>query len=353
MIMRSYNLIIIPSAALCAFTFTTSPTISIHRESLSQPTAAFEDESHAAVRRDATNRASTSQLSLVTSYAPSYSCGWMDRDVNSGLYCKEDAQCLFHRSDSTWPAMRGCCPFGYENGCEFETTCYDSSRISATPSLLSPSDPFAVYCIETGFPSCFPLVYPQLGFTDYACGDTPAKRTVYTDITITPTATSSLEYITMISISYVPDGILQDLSSGDRRTSSPSPSPSPSSAPVSTSGSTSTAVRSSAGSTTPVGAIVGGVVGGVIGVGIIFAGCFMFWLSMKKSKKETTKDQLNSQSPPVLQQIQNSIISEAGGKQILNSGRAELYVPEMHDVRQKPVEMDSHDSKGAVELPSN
>ncbi|KAH8692965.1 hypothetical protein BGW36DRAFT_385604 [Talaromyces proteolyticus] len=354
-------IILLPPLATALCAPTASVTISIHGKLLPQPTSVFDDESHAALRRDATNSASTTQVSLVTSYAPPSVCGWSDGDATSGaLYCSYGAQCLFHASDSAWPAMRGCCPLGYDGGCEFETTCYDSSRLSATPSLLSTTDPFGVYCPDTIAPSCIPIVFPQLGYTDYGCGTVFTTLTIYTDLTITPTASSSSAYITMASMSSVPDSLLQELANYDHRTSSssslsspPPPSPSPST-PVSISKPTFSAVPSSAGSSTPVGAIVGGVVGGVVGIGALCAASFIFWLSKKKqkSKMESTEGQLNPRYSTVPQSFQTSIISEVDGAQVPNTGRAELYVPEIYSIRQEPVEMDAHGPKGVVELPS-
>ncbi|KAH8691633.1 hypothetical protein BGW36DRAFT_363959 [Talaromyces proteolyticus] len=331
-----------------------------------QPTASFDDnEFHAAVRRDTTGSftAIPTSGSLSTSYAPASLCGWVGQDPTNNVFCADDEKCVFHAPNSAWPGMGGCCPNNDDSNCGFESTCYDSFELASTPALLATNNPFAIYCTESASRNCVTWYYIQLGITDYGCGTAYEFETVYTDATLT---TDHDTYVTMVSVSYVPDALLQQFANGGS-TMSTEPGK------ITTSGKASTATSlptvpatsapaaatsvTSSSSSTPVGAIVGGVVGGVVGLGAIAGACFVAWLWMKR-KKENNPIEMSSrnstqpggyQSVPQYQLPQSwdnatSTFSEAGAKEV-RKGPTELPDGPI-------IEIDSNNRNVVTELPT-
>ncbi|CRG86980.1 hypothetical protein PISL3812_03993 [Talaromyces islandicus] len=320
-----------------------------------QPTASFDDnEFHAAVRRQASDSPSV-PISLSTSFGPASLCGWIDGEAGNDVYCNNDEKCVFHAPNTAFGGMGGCCPNNDDIQCGFESICYDAAAISATPAILSSSDPFAMYCTDTSSAYCVTWFYTQLGISDYGCGTESSFDTVFTDASYTPTVTGADPIVMKVSVSYVPDDLLStyaDLLSTASTVSSDLGKATTSVVPSSTTTTTGPASTSAAntlppttsgappsGSSTPVGAIVGGAVGGVVGLGAIAGACFMFWLWMRK-KRESSSVEMSTQStnapgggyqsvPQYQHQSQgwdNSTVSEAGGSEI-KKGPAEFYTP--------------------------
>lgn len=270
--------------------------------------------------------------------------------------------------------MGGCCPNNNDNQCGFESICYDSAAISATPAIMSSIDPFAIYCTDSSVAYCVTWYYTQLGISDYGCGTESAFETVLTDATFTPTTTGADPFVMMVSISYVPDDLLSTYAnivstvSSDLGKVTTSVAPSSTTGPASTSAANTppptTSAASSSGSSKPVGAIVGGVVGGVVGLGAIAGACFMFWIWTKK-KKESSSLEMRTQNtsapggyqsvPQYQQQSQrwdNSTVSEAGSSEI-KIGPAEVYAPPPNAAYYAPVEIDSRNPDPVIELPAS
>lgn len=192
--------------------------------------------------------------------------------------------------------MVGCCNNAFSEQCLFETTCYDNAKLSATPSLASVSDPFAIFCTKATAGTCIQWTYPELSITDYGCSNVHTTQTLW--LTAHPYSnnvpnTKSLSYVGGIAtVVAVVGSLVDDQFISDYVASASSGSVT---RPTTTFSSTSTSSSSSHTTTTSpvpppppphpnVGAIVGGVVGGVVGLAGIGAAIFMFLL-MKKKKQ--------------------------------------------------------------------
>lgn len=310
------------------------------------------------------------------------------------IYCRSNAQCVFHTSDSNFPGLVGCCENDDPQYCAFETTCYERDEILSTSGLTDyPTYMFAVYCTDPSSALCRTWTYPELSITDYGCHDSRVVQSVY--LTATPIDSSDDTYfnsyptIAAVSASVVDDDFMRVYISGSAAASSDKPDKATSSAVSSShqAGATSTSLSTSSsddsapskGSSTNVGAIAGGVVGGVLGVAGIAAACIMFYLLKKKKKSEYTAAATDvppqspgvggsALSPPPMQQARESVLSSSSPSEVDGNTyqkfaevdgfgtpqkfptQAEAPVPGY-----KPYEMDGHYAADPTiaELPSN
>jgi len=199
--------------------------------------------------------------------------------------------------------MVGCCQ-GLD--CAFETFCYDSSKVSATPSLTSAFDAFGMYCTDSSAPACISYTYPDLGVQEFGCGATSDISSLY--LTASPfTVTGSTEFMTDVRTWTVSDEFLDTYtsswSSRYGSTTAPKETGLSSGSATATSGGTLTgsftghtattsASSSSSSSSSNTGAIVGGVIGGVGGAALIAGALGFFWLRRRKQqqKRNATAD---------------------------------------------------------------
>lgn len=196
--------------------------------------------------------------------------------------------------------MVGCCDNAYSQQCLFETTCYDSAQIAATPTLTeSPANEFAIFCTKPTAASCIQWTYPELSITDYGCSNIHTTQTLY--LTAHPYSNNvpiskSLSYYngipTVASVigSVVDDNFISGYFNQAAATGSANRNVPTSSGAASSGAASGSATGSSAASSTThhsnTAAIAGGVVGGVVGLAGIGAAIFMFMLMQKKKKNQ-------------------------------------------------------------------
>ena len=113
--------------------------------------------------------------------------------------CSSDYSCVYHMSNTAFPGLVGCCS---DNDCGFTSTCYNSAKISATPSITSGNTAFALFCTESTAAECATFTWGGEDFTDYHCYSTPFIYAVFTTATVgTPTngsVTMATQYVTKI-----------------------------------------------------------------------------------------------------------------------------------------------------------
>ncbi|KAJ5132541.1 hypothetical protein N7448_006699 [Penicillium atrosanguineum] len=239
---------------------------------------------------------------VLTSSASAHVCGYIDGAVNSGsVECMTGGQCVIHTSGSRYPNMMGCCYDSDPSNCRFETACYDSSKLKATPSLTSSLNVnFDVLCVRELSSACVTWTYPELDMTDYGCGPTATLQTIYLTASRSQSqyrTISGYYYYTTIMTAEpiaVNDAFIRNYDNVNRsaflvtETGAPRASTSGLSG---TSLATSTSSHSSGSGSgghsksSNTGAIVGGVVGGVVGlVAIICAIWACIWYARKKKQ---------------------------------------------------------------------
>lgn len=191
--------------------------------------------------------------------------------------------------------MAGCCS---GSSCAFETTCYDYSQISLTPSLTETYDAFGIYCADAAQPACVTWTYPGVaggGVTDYGCDTSAYIMNLYTTGTY-PYVTGSTEVISKIFVTTANDETLSSYSS-EYATASKSnqalassgmhrASSTPVTVATSTASHTGSGSSSSSSSSPSTGAIAGGVVGGVAGGAAIGAAAIFFFLQRRKRQRK-------------------------------------------------------------------
>lgn len=244
--------------------------------------------------------------------------------------------------------MVGCCPGSSTSLCSFHSTCYDSAKISATPSLRSlSSDLFVQLCTASAEAYCFTWIWPELSLTDYRCShdSTSATATLRTAGSLTDATVSEMMSIESVSISWIGDGPLHAIASQMQDENEPPTSIFTSATESSTSAaSTDTSQESTSEISSPVGAIAGGVVGGVVGLlGIIAA--FIMYRRLRKAKSNKSKpkdesgliDEAQGPGSKELDTMYPSQPVEAGGETIL---------PEHElDSSQTRIELDSRERR--------
>lgn len=216
--------------------------------------------------------------------------------------------------------MVGCCDGGKPEDCAWETVCYNSKQVSATPSVLNyPTNIFALYCTESDYPDCRTWVYPQLDITDYGCDYTKTTQTLaliaVVDTWDTNSASGSIHSATqagtatttdleaiyptvaairpqVVDASWIDIYVSGTAATSEKVDKATSVQISGSSSASETATSESDLSSSNSGSksggsskSTNTGAIIGGVVGGVVGAAGIAAAGFMFFLLKKKRKQ--------------------------------------------------------------------
>lgn len=199
--------------------------------------------------------------------------------------------------------MVGCCNNAYSEECLFETTCYDSEQLAATPTLTDSAGVFAIFCTKSTAASCVEWTYPELSITDFGCSSIHTTQTLY--LTAHPYSNNipdskSLSYISGIpTVASVYGSVVNDNFISDYINSAVGPATGsvnrnvPTSTGASSgaaSGATGSSAASGSGSTahhsSNTAAIAGGVVGGVVGLAGIGAAIFMFFLMRKKKQNQ-------------------------------------------------------------------
>lgn len=254
-------------------------------------------------------------------------------------------------SNTAFPGLVGCCS---DNDCGFTSTCYNSAKVSATPSITSGNTAFALFCTESTAAECATFTWGGEDLTDYHCYSTPFILAVYTTATFgTPvngSVTMATQYVTKIG-----DDMLNTYASSFE---------------VSTSAqATTTTAHTHAGnsgkshSSRSSGTIAGAVVGAVAGCAFIGA-VILFLRKKKKTRQQDQSDELGQisyQSVPEDQSSQKDrkLLAEVEG----NDPCQKIAEVEANDPCQKVAEVpgeSSHnvpheiDSKTFIaELPGN
>ncbi|KAJ5679858.1 hypothetical protein N7462_008102 [Penicillium macrosclerotiorum] len=219
-------------------------------------------------------------------------CGWVNADTGTKIICQDSSSCVFHTTATganPFPGMVGCC---LDGDCSFETVCYDSSKISATPSLTGLDDPFAILCTQSDYPSCVTYSYSDLGIVDYQCAYTSDYTTMYAWATANG-VTGATEIYTTVAMSTINDAGLSSYSSSYDSKYGTTTKPSATHFAYSgnaTQSPTATATNdgSSSSSSTSTGAIAGGVVGGVAGAACIAGAAAFFLIRRRRYQRKQT-----------------------------------------------------------------
>ncbi|KAK0645243.1 hypothetical protein DIS24_g8084 [Lasiodiplodia hormozganensis] len=224
-------------------------------------------------------------------------CGFINTDADSALYCGGAYSCVFFSSTAGTPGMAGCCAESYAT-CNWYSTCYDSTQLStACTDSACRSDAMALRCTETASPRCARWTWPALGVADFACtyadddGDaTPtAGPNNWTTIAVTAVDTFFSEPTSWsVNVTWAPASALSapraDVNSTTESSSSSTSGTEASS--TSDSATTSTSTAGTGGSGVSTGAIIGGVVGGVVGFVGLLAAAIMFCCLMRRRKQQ-------------------------------------------------------------------
>ncbi|KAF9895274.1 hypothetical protein FE257_000177 [Aspergillus nanangensis] len=221
---------------------------------------------------------------------PAYAATSTATKANSRLACGYNWDCVFHASNTAYPALVGCCPVSLGSSstteCKFLTTCYDSAQVAATSSLsaLATDDPFVTLCTSDDNVYCHTWTWPDLSVADYGCTWTsaPSLETLQTMGSLTDVTVSEDMTTETLSMSWVDDSVVKAVLAG-RATSASSSS--------STSSMTSEATARGAnaphaGGSTPIGAIVGGSIGGVVAVLIVVGGVLYWWRTKRQQQQQ-------------------------------------------------------------------
>ncbi|KOS36344.1 hypothetical protein ACN38_g12923 [Penicillium nordicum] len=211
--------------------------------------------------------------------------------------CDSDYSCVYHMSNTAFPGLVGCCS---DNDCGFTSTCYNSAKVSATPSITSGNTAFALFCTESTATECATFTWGGEDLTDYHCYSTPFIYAVYTTATFGTPTNGSMTMVTQY-ITKIGDDILNTYASSfDVSTSAQATATTTAHPPAGDSGKS----RSSRSS----GTIAGGVVGAVAGCACIGAGVILFLRKKKKSRQQDQSNELGQngyQSVPEDQSSQN------------------------------------------------
>ncbi|GME36706.1 hypothetical protein BKCO1_7600014 [Neofusicoccum parvum] len=236
-------------------------------------------------------------------------CGFINSDANSALYCGGAYSCVFFSSTANTPGMAGCCADTSYQTCNWYSTCYDSAQLStACTAAACQSDPLALRCTETASPRCARWTWPALDVVDFACtyaeddaGSTVTATTNWTTMAISAVDTFFSDPTSYaVNVTWAPASAL----SAKRADASSSSSESAASGSAAASASTvaSAAASSSAagasgggGGGTPTGVIVGGVVGAVVGLIGLVAAAVMFCCLMRRRKRDAAAPEQRQQ----------------------------------------------------------
>ncbi|CAG8891314.1 unnamed protein product [Penicillium egyptiacum] len=199
--------------------------------------------------------------------------------------CVGDNSCVYHMSNTAFPGLVGCCS---GNDCGFSSTCYNSAKVAANPSVLSGNTAFALFCTESTAAECGTYTWGDADLTDFQCDSTAYLSNIYTKGTWGGTADGTILLATQY-ISTMGDEFMSTyLSSFDVSTSISKPnrqaSLTGSTTATTTAAQPTTANSGNSGSPTSAGTIAGSAVGGVAGAGAI--GAIAVFLLMRKKKKQ-------------------------------------------------------------------
>ncbi|KAL3461188.1 hypothetical protein BJX64DRAFT_261467 [Aspergillus heterothallicus] len=235
-----------------------------------------------------------------TSQADATVCGYYEHLKNSRLACQYGSACAFYAADSQFPGMVGCCATGTGSTtaqpCTIYSTCYDSARLSATPTLTD--DEMGLQCTYEDGEWCHTRTWPALNVADFGCTYSSSSwvETMYTYGTLYDEEDDEYEdqVTETLSLSWISASDLPTARAVSVSATTTSETESAAATPQSTSatgaGSSGDSSNDSAGngsnnesgSSAPIGPIVGGVVGGVGGLALIAGALFLLWRRKKK-----------------------------------------------------------------------
>ncbi|KAK2737833.1 hypothetical protein FQN57_007391 [Myotisia sp. PD_48] len=297
--------------------------------------------------------AKLARQAITTSFPEPSVCGYFDGNRHSRLGCGHSWNCVFHSSNSAFPGMVGCCPTSSTELCSFHSTCYNSAKVSATPTLRTLStDKFVQLCTDSSSAYCFTWVWPDLSIEDYRCSNDGSLtiatlRTVGSLTDETLTENMSLE---SISMSWIGDGPLQAIASlteteatsgtigNPRPTSDVSTQPDTGSSKPSSTSNVSPSPDPNSTKATPLGAIIGGVVGGVGGLTVIVAAIVLYRLRKKR------KDRTNVREEHGLIERKRTLSTKPS--------RSSIFEQQLLGTAIQPAEMDATYIRPQVELDS-
>ncbi|CEJ56136.1 hypothetical protein PMG11_02357 [Penicillium brasilianum] len=327
----------------------------------------------------ATGSAAVPATTTYTEWASASVCGFVDGvlDYSSEIACYGYTQCVFHTADVNYPAMVGCCDNAYSQKCLFETTCYDSAQVAATPSLTESPENGAIFCTKSTAASCIHWTYPELSITDFGCSNIHTTQTLY--LTAHPYSNNvpiskSLSYYngiptvasvigSVVNDNFISDYFNQAAATGSVNRNVPTSSGAASSGAASGSA-TGSSAASNSGSTTHhsnTAAIAGGVVGGVVGLAGIGAAIFMFCLMQKKKKNNQqptyepapTGGSVVSSPPPPPPMSDLPSPSEVSGSSYHKYAAVDAYQAEQKfQSGPQPQEMDSRSFVAELPVPA-
>ncbi|KAJ5171669.1 hypothetical protein N7492_004262 [Penicillium capsulatum] len=104
-------------------------------------------------------------------------CGWAGASLDHPISCDPESTCRYHAANANFSGMMGCCG---EQGCAFQTACFDAEQISKTPTLTDTPGAFSLYCTQSSLNACMTTVYSDISVTDYACGASSTRLNAYT-----------------------------------------------------------------------------------------------------------------------------------------------------------------------------
>ncbi|OOQ82916.1 hypothetical protein PEBR_36872 [Penicillium brasilianum] len=326
----------------------------------------------------ATGSAAVPATTTYTEWASASVCGFVDGilDYSSEIACYGYTQCVFHTADVNYPAMVGCCDNAYSQKCLFETTCYDSAQVAATPSLTESPENGAIFCTKSTAASCIHWTYPELSITDFGCSNIHTTQTLYlsahpysNNVPISkslsyyngiPTVASVIGSV--VNDNFISDYFNQAAATGSVNRNVPTSSGAASSGAASGSA-TGSSAASNSGSTTHhsnTAAIAGGVVGGVVGLAGIGAAIFMFCLMQKKKKNNqqptyepapTGGSVVSSPPPPPMSDLPSP--SEVSGSSYHKYAAVDAYQAEQKfQSGPQPQEMDSRSFVAELPVPA-
>ncbi|KKZ59017.1 hypothetical protein EMCG_00882 [[Emmonsia] crescens] len=260
----------------------------------------------------------------ITEQAEASICGYYAGSKQSRLACYNNNACVFHSSNTNFPAMVGCCPtVSTTTLCTFISTCYGSAQLAATSSLRAYSnDPFVMLCTGDQNPLCHTRTWPGFSIADYQCtysGTSSGAETMFTVGSLTDVKNEEDQITETMTISWVDESVLLAIRSA---------------AATATTGTETTGTRTApseskteppgddddsedSDSKPPTGTIVGAVVGGVGGLLAIVIVGVLIWRSKRKQVMATETAPDKAEPDP----------------QLLSKGEAEPMIHEMHGIQ--------------------
>lgn len=252
--------------------------------------------------------------------------------------------------------MAGCCS---GDSCGFSSTCYNSAKVAASPSVLSGNTAFALFCTDSEAGECATYTWVNADLTDFGCDSTAHLDNIYTEGTWGGTADGTVLLATQYVITTDETFLSAYSASYDVSTSVSKPSRQASS--IKSTHATTTAAQSTAassgnsGSSTSAGTIAGGVVGGVAGASAIGAG--VFFLLWRKKRKQRQQDQSVRSGQDGYQPAPNFIPGQSAwelqGSQVEGYKDSTLGKPRSASPGTAPEELDSRTLSAELPAPDH